>query len=276
MAATSANDESLIAFIDELNAKSLQSELTASEKSSADDTVEQLVQKLQRRSSSATPQLQFFNDELATRLLVERAHFLHYYRYERQMRAAVLVAARAARLRIALTGQIGRRTKFQTFDIAQLVLSVERESGDAAPHAAEPTATTPAAKPKTIILDDDTRLDQIEYVQSSTSASTSASSAASSATTATSSPATTTTTSSSNIQLRPVERALVLAMSASHAMRGARHTGGIGTDELRAYIDRALDVGSPPDWTVHTWFVLSWLVYRSRLLSNVRVAMFDR
>jgi hypothetical protein len=258
IASSAANDTSLIAFIDELNAKSLQNELTT-KSATSDDNVERLVDKLQRRPQQQQQQQQqqqeFYYNELAARLLVERAHFLHYYRYERQMRAATLLAARAARLRISLTGQIGRRTKFQRLDIAQLVLSVEREADIAATSTTTTdaamtttttttTTTTNDTKPKTIILDDDTRLDQIEYAQSSTSASSS----------------TATTTSSSSIQLRPVERALVLAMSASHAMRGARHAGGIGTDELRAFIDRALDLGSPADWTVHTWSRLLKLI----------------
>jgi hypothetical protein len=58
-------------------------------------------------------------------LLVEQSHcYLNFYKYK-QAKQCIKRALDLLDLKIKLTGRLGRRTKYQEFDIAQLVLDVE-------------------------------------------------------------------------------------------------------------------------------------------------------
>jgi hypothetical protein len=58
-------------------------------------------------------------------LLVEQSHcYLNFYKYN-QAKVCIKRALELLDLKIKLTGRLGRRTKYQDFDIAQLVLDVE-------------------------------------------------------------------------------------------------------------------------------------------------------
>jgi hypothetical protein len=58
-------------------------------------------------------------------LLVEHSHcYINFYKYK-QAKACIKRALELLGLKIKLTGRLGRRTKYQDFDVAQLVLDVE-------------------------------------------------------------------------------------------------------------------------------------------------------
>jgi hypothetical protein len=58
-------------------------------------------------------------------LLIEQSHcYLNFYKYK-QGKQCIKRALELLDLKIKLTGRLGRRTKYQDFDIAQLVLDVE-------------------------------------------------------------------------------------------------------------------------------------------------------
>ena len=58
-------------------------------------------------------------------LLIEQSHcFISFYKYK-QAKQNIKEALRLLNLNIKLTGKLGRRTKYQTFDVAQLVLDVQ-------------------------------------------------------------------------------------------------------------------------------------------------------
>jgi tetratricopeptide (TPR) repeat protein len=221
--AAARDDNALIAFIDSVGVAAPNTAVSGD-----DVSLETAVERL----TLATDETDETRRELAARLYLERAHVLHFYRHERRMRAAVLMAQRAARVRVALSGEIGRRTKFQSFDLAQLTVVVDTPDVDAR-LAQSNAAPTPGntTTPKAIVLDDDTRLDAVEFKADAATRRTP--------------------------PLRPLERAIVLACGVVAARRGAHHDGGIGVEEQRAYVDRALAPGAPSDWTVHTGALLA-------------------
>lgn len=57
-------------------------------------------------------------------ILIEQSHcYLNFYKYK-DAKKCIKEALKLLELNIKLTGRMGRRTKFQEFDIAQLVLDV--------------------------------------------------------------------------------------------------------------------------------------------------------
>lgn len=60
----------------------------------------------------------------------------------------------------ALTGALGRRTKYQQTDVAQLQLSVSTD------HSHSPEVGVAADLPREISIDDDTLLDKVSFVVS--------------------------------------------------------------------------------------------------------------
>lgn len=57
-------------------------------------------------------------------LLIEQSHcYLNFYKYK-QAKKCIKRALELLELNITLTGRLGKMTKYQTFDVAQLVLDV--------------------------------------------------------------------------------------------------------------------------------------------------------
>ncbi len=58
-------------------------------------------------------------------LLIEQSHcYLNFYKYK-QAKRCIKRALEVLELNIKLTGRLGRRTKYQEFDVAQLVLDIQ-------------------------------------------------------------------------------------------------------------------------------------------------------
>jgi hypothetical protein len=79
--------------------------------------------------------------DLAARLYLERAHALAFYQHDTRSAIALCMARRAVGLSLHMGGAQGRRTKFQNFDVANLVLFAEARD-DAVPAAAVAAAAT--------------------------------------------------------------------------------------------------------------------------------------
>lgn len=133
-----------------------------------------------------------------------------------------------AGLKLALTGLLGRRTRFQERSTAQLVLVAENSEQTGAPSCvAAPVHPTPL--PHALALNDDVLLDQL-HLDAQPAA---------------------------DRQLRAVDQAIVLAVCLS--VKGAQPRHGLVNEEMLSYVDRVLK--HPVNWTVHTMALL----IRSRL-----------
>ncbi|EGC31895.1 hypothetical protein DICPUDRAFT_82233 [Dictyostelium purpureum] len=62
--------------------------------------------------------------DLATRAIIEQSLVFSYYRQLNKIKDSVEKACEASELECSLTGALGRRTRFQTFDTAQLVIQI--------------------------------------------------------------------------------------------------------------------------------------------------------
>lgn len=81
---------------------------------------EEHIEKLKARGIETTEA-----KEALALLLVEQSYcYLNFYKYKKA-KACIKEAMGHAGLSLKLTGRLGRRTKYQVFDIAQLVLDVE-------------------------------------------------------------------------------------------------------------------------------------------------------
>ncbi len=173
--------------------------------------------------------------DLAARLYLERAHALAFYQHDTRSAIALCMARRAVGLSLHMGGAQGRRTKFQNFDVANLVLFAEARddavpAAAAAAAAAAVTGEAAAAAPRTVPLEDDVRLDAINF-----------------------------TSAVERKPLRPLERAIVVAFGRAATRRGARNDDGLSAEEERAYVDCAMAIpaGATPDWTVHSAALLA-------------------
>jgi tetratricopeptide (TPR) repeat protein len=167
--------------------------------------------------------------DLAARLYVERAHALGYYQHDTRTALALSMARRATGLTLQMSGAQGRRTKFQTFDIAQLVLFARMRDAPGATTAAA-VAAAAAAAPQAIPLNDDVRLDKINFTETV-----------------------------ERTPLRALERAIVIAFGRAATRRGARFDDGLSAEEERAYVDcaMAMPAGANADWTVYSAALLA-------------------
>ncbi|EEH11731.1 TPR domain-containing protein [Histoplasma capsulatum G186AR] len=114
--------------------------------------------------------------EERARLLIERATIHTHHGFDAKARADLERAAGETGFQYALTGKLGKRTKFQDRDISQLVvLAKSADEGHASTKesnhkedlsALEPQTHTTAAegaRPKTLDLNDDTLLEAISF-----------------------------------------------------------------------------------------------------------------
>ncbi|XP_022904058.1 tetratricopeptide repeat protein 27 [Onthophagus taurus] len=92
---------------------------------------------------------------------VEQAQLYLIYRNFSKAEMHLNIACDVAGLKYQLVGKLGKRTKHQQEDIAQIALKMELESRDNIER--EPVLKLPV--PKDVYLDDDVRLDQVQYAE---------------------------------------------------------------------------------------------------------------
>ncbi|QSL64412.1 hypothetical protein MERGE_001713 [Pneumocystis wakefieldiae] len=181
------------------------------------------------------------------RYLLELQLCLAYYRQNSKALDAIKDAAEKTGLKWVLTGILGRRTRFQTFDTSQLVLIAKGEDG------IEEIQEKDQKIPKTLDLNDDTLFETIsfkpgrivssEYPQDSSVPK-----------------------SLEDIDpndppsLSPLDSCILLALTL--LIKNTNPNDGLTMEEMATYVDRVLK--HPRNWTVHSMA----LFIRSKLEMN--------
>lgn len=182
------------------------------------------------------------NAEERGKFLLERAIVNTVHGFDAKARADLDQAAQERNFEFALTGQLGKRTKFQDRDISQLV--VVAKSSD------ETSKTTGPSGPKNLDLNDDTLLEAISFAdKKSTTVSEQLSEALQSI--------------DANDQplLNPVDSAILLALAS--AITNTAPENGLTREETAPYATRVLEGGSS-----------NWQIYTEALLVRSRVEGF--
>lgn len=107
--------------------------------------------------------------EEKARLYLESATLHIHHGFDAQARLDLESAARETGFEYAITGRLGRRTKFQTRDISQLVV-LAKSAEDAVPagqkdEKKEESGASTATGPKEVNLEDDTLLERISFAK---------------------------------------------------------------------------------------------------------------
>ncbi|KAJ6001888.1 hypothetical protein N7522_007115 [Penicillium canescens] len=177
------------------------------------------------------------------RFLLERAIIHTHHGFDVKARADIDEAAKVRQFEFALTGKLGKRTKFQNRDISQLV--VLAKSADEASLSSKPSG------PKNVDLNDDTLLEAISFTDSKPNEQDKAIqgklSASLEAVDANNQP-----------MLNPVDSALLLALAS--AITNTAPENGLTREETHPYATRVLDGGSS-NWQIYT----QGLLVRSRV-----------
>ncbi|KAJ6021424.1 hypothetical protein N7540_006928 [Penicillium herquei] len=176
------------------------------------------------------------------KLLLERAIINTHHGFDAKARADLDQAAQVRNFEFALTGQLGKRTKFQDRDISQLV--VLAKSADDTSKSADQSG------PKKLDLNDDTLLEAISFAdKKSTTVSEELS------------PALQSIDANDQPILNPVDSAILLAMAS--AITNTAPENGLTREETAPYATRVLEGGSS-----------NWQIYTEALLVRSRVEGF--
>ncbi|QRV73325.1 tetratricopeptide repeat domain-containing protein [Ceratobasidium sp. AG-Ba] len=177
--------------------------------------------------------------DLAGRLSIEKGLLRHLFAHDRLASDLFIEAAQKTGLRYEITGALGKRTKFQTRDLTQLVLLAKsREEVDA-----EGGKEDGAKVPETMALNDDTLLEQTEY----------ATGGGGKGDLKDIDPA-------KQPALRPIDQCIFLGMCLN--VRNTSPAHGLTSEQMMPYIARV--IAHPRNWSVHTMALL----LRARLEST--------
>lgn len=179
------------------------------------------------------------NTEDLSRFLLERAIIHTHHGFDGKARADIDEASKIRNFEFALTGQMGKRTKFQERDTSQLVILAKS--------ADETTDSTTVSGPKKLDLNDDTLLEAISFAdKKSTTVQDQLS------------PALQSVDPNNQPILNPVDSAILLAMAS--AITNTAPENGLTREETQPYATRVLEGGSS-----------NWQIYTEALLLRSRV-----
>lgn len=203
------------------------------------------------RDSEFPPDLR----EIQGRILLEQGVLHHTLYNDKQAAGCFVQAAKASGLQYELTGAPGKRTKFQQFDITQLVLLARsrktpeeknktEEKAKESPEVVKDGAAGEPAVPETLPLNDDTLLEKTEFTSST--------------------PSSLSTLShldpNSQPPLDPLDQCILLGLCLNVKNTSPSH--GLTTEQMSPYVSRV--ISHPLNWSVHTMALL----LRSRLEAN--------
>ncbi|KAI9025167.1 hypothetical protein CLU79DRAFT_744373 [Phycomyces nitens] len=163
---------------------------------------------------------------LKVRHSLEMGLVLSFYGQDKEAFEKMTESQKASGFEWSLTGALGRRTKFQTFDVSQLVVHAESKKEDVKVKVDEE-----APRPETLELDDDTLLDDVSYAKTEDNDK---------------------DESKRHGNLNIIDQCLLLAFCLNVKNTNPDH--GITTEEMNPYVVRVL--GNVNNWMVHTMALL--------------------
>ncbi|KAI4759267.1 TPR-like protein [Aureobasidium sp. EXF-3400] len=195
------------------------------------------------------------NDDAKVEFLLERASIQTFYGLDKKARSDLDEAAAEQDFQFALTGIMGRRTKFQQHDVSQLVVLAKsaRDAEEAKDVKSSEIQQTEGATsgPKNLDLNDDTLLESISFTEKPTlnlDVQTKESL----------SPALAELDPSNQPKLLPLDSIILLALASS--ITNTSPANGLTREETLPYATRVLEGGSS-NWQVYT----QGLLVRSRM-----------
>ena len=190
--------------------------------------------------------------------LIERATIYIHHGSDAKARNDLTEAARERTFNFALTGRLGKRTKFQEKELSQLVVLARSAASDETSNARTfnnaPTPDTPGSaqtKPRELSLDDDTLLESIAFAKDSDVTSELQPNEHLPETLSDLDPG-------SQPQLEPLDAIILLATASS--ITNTSPTDGLTREETLPYVERVLSGGSS-NWQIYT----QALLVRSRI-----------
>ena len=197
--------------------------------------------------------------EIQGRILLEQGVLHHTLQSDKPAAEHFVRAAKANGLRYELTGAPGKRTKFQQFDVTQLVLLAQSrrtpedknkieekgsEEADPTPATTKDGTADAAAVPESLLLNDDTLLEKTEFTSSTPSSSSTLPHV----------------DPNSQPPLDPLDQCILLGLCLNVKNTSPSH--GLTAEQMSPYVARV--ISHPLNWSVHTMALL----LRSRLESN--------
>ncbi|KAL4914126.1 hypothetical protein BDW62DRAFT_220301 [Aspergillus aurantiobrunneus] len=195
------------------------------------------------------------------KFLLERATVHVHYGFDAKARADLEKSAAERKFEFALTGRLGKRTKFQDRDISQLVI-LAKSAGDASntdgieSSNKKDKADGDAAAPKKLDLNDDTLLESISFTKQDEKQS--QEEAVTVQDESTLPPALASLEPGEQPMLDPIDSAILLSYAA--AITNTRPEDGLTREETAPYATRVLNGGSS-NWQIYT----QGLLLRSRI-----------
>lgn len=214
----------------------------------------QLVERF--ADESVPPQ----DKDLLGRIRIEKGLMHHLLRQDKLAANEFVEAAKIMGLRYELTGVKGRRTKYQVYDLTQLVLLAQsRDRGDDG-HAVESSSPQVDQEldgeehlsvpvPESLSLNDETLLERTEYTSTTIA-------------THTAEPSSLLSHIDPNDQppLHPLDQCVLLGLCLHVKNTSPQH--GLTSEQMAPYVSRV--ISHPRNWSVHTMALL----LRSRLEAN--------
>jgi tetratricopeptide (TPR) repeat protein len=190
-----------------------------------------------------------YKHNVKVELLLERAAVHTYHGFDKRAKEGLDRAAKLNGFEYVLTGRLGKRTKFQSQDLSQLV--VLAQSSD------EPAASTDlmeglegATQPENLKLDDDTLLEAIDFSKPSEDLPVQDTDPLP--------PSLASLDPSNQPPLHPFDSIILLSLASSITNTSPQH--GLTREETLPYATRVLDGGST-NWQIYT----QALLVRSRI-----------
>ncbi|OJJ55123.1 hypothetical protein ASPSYDRAFT_445738 [Aspergillus sydowii CBS 593.65] len=192
------------------------------------------------------------------KFLLERATVHIHHGFDAKARTDLESAAAERKFEFALTGRLGKRTKFQNRDISQLVILAKSadDGSNTGKTEGSDNANGDVSAPKKLDLNDDTLLESISFTKSERKES--QEKAVTVQEESALPPALASLDPGEQPMLDPIDSAILLSFAA--AITNTRPEDGLTREETAPYATRVLDGGSS-NWQIYT----QGLLLRSRI-----------
>jgi tetratricopeptide (TPR) repeat protein len=196
------------------------------------------------------PDAKDVSHEMKVSFLLERAAIHTHHGFDKKARADLNKAASERKFDFAITGLLGKRTKFQQKDISQLVVLAHSADSESNGTSEEQEKTAEFSNPKNLDLNDDTLLESISFTENAQSTEVKDG--------LTLPDSLTSLDPGNQPLLHPLDSIILLSLASS--ITNTNPADGLTREETLPYATRVLEGGSS-NWQVYT----QALLVRSRI-----------